>query len=158
MENKMITQNDFNEAKLLLDKIQEVTIKKNENLQLKNERLNIANTVLSNAGNILANAGNVYLESKRLDNENIKLNNDLANIVSDFKLKQSYLQAIFSERSKIIDKHFEAIDKGLRENNDMLVLQGLKAASDFVSTNPLDNFDTFKNVLMDKNAPLELDF
>lgn len=100
----------------------------------------------------------MYIESKRLDNENLRLKNELVSIVSDFKIKQGYLQAIFSERSKIIDKHFEIIDKGMRENNDVLILQGLKGASDLASTNPLDNFENFKNILLDNNAPLELDF
>ena len=88
----------------------------------------------------------------------MKLKNELAIIVSEFEIKRGYLQAVFAERSKIIDKHFEVINKGLRENNDDLVLQGLRGASEFVSTNPLHDFDTFKNILLDKNAPLELDF
>ncbi|TDO95601.1 hypothetical protein [Flavobacterium sp. 245] len=102
--------------------------------------------------------GNIYLESKRLDNENLKLKNELTTILSEFKLKQSIINNVFAERSQIIDKHFEIIDKGLKENNEKLILEGLKGVSDFVSKNPLENFDLFNKVLTDKNTPLELDF
>lgn len=151
MESNIINKENFEDAKSFLNQINEVATKNNENLQLANQRL-------QHATDLIDKAGNVYLESKRIDNENLKLKNELASIVSDFKMKQGYLQAIFAERTRIIDKHFEAIDKGLRENNDALVLQGLRGASEFVSTNPLDNFAAFKNILLDKNAPLELDF
>lgn len=151
MKKDIITKENFDNAKSLLAQVNDLASKNNENIRLKNQRM-------ENVTDLLNKAGNVYLESKRIDNDNLRLKNELISIVADFKLKQGYLQAIFLERSKIIDKHFEAIDKGLRENNDELVLQGLRSASDFVSTNPLDNFDNFRNVLLDKNAPLELDF
>lgn len=147
----MITKENFENTKSLLTQVNDLAAKSNEHLRLKNQRMQTTT-------DLLGKAGDVYLESKRIDNENLRLKNELVNIVADFKLKQGYLQAVFSERSKIIDKHFEAIDKGLRENNDELVLQGLRSASDFVSTNPLDDFDKFRNILLDKNAPLELDF
>lgn len=149
--NKIVTKENFEEAKSFLQQVSQLAAQSNENLQLKNER---SRQVV----NLVDKVSDVYLESKRLDNENLKLKGELATIVSDFKLKQGYLQAIFSERSRTIDKHFEAIDKGLRENNDALVLQGLQSVGSFVSTNPLDNFDTFRSILLDKNAPLDLDF
>ena len=147
----MITKENFDETQSFLKQVNELAEKNNESLRLRNQRT-------TDVKDLLNKAGDVFLESKRIDNDNLRLNNELVSIVSDFKLKQGYLQAIFSERSKIIDKHFEAIDKGLREGNDELVLQGLRSASAFVSTNPLDNFNNFKNALLDRNAPLELDF
>ena len=151
MENSIVTKENFENAKSFLNQINEFATKSNENISLTNQKLQSATEIIDKVGNI-------YLESKKIDNENLKLKNELALIVADFKIKQGYLQAIFAERSKIIDKHFEVIDKGLRENNDDLVLKGLRGASEFVSTNPLENFDTFRNILLDKNAPLELDF
>jgi hypothetical protein len=151
MENNIINKESFDNAKSFLNQVTELAKKSNENLQLTNQKL-------QNTTDLLNKAGNIYIESKRIDNDNLKLKNELATIVSDFKIKQGYLHAIFEERSRIIDKHFEVIDKGIRENNDDLILKGLRGASEFVSTNPLDNFDTFKNILLDKNTPLELDF
>ena len=151
MENNIINKENFDNAKSFLNQVTELATKSNENLQLTNQKL-------QNTSDLLNKAGNIYLESKKIDNDNLKLKNELVTIVSDFKIKQGYLQAIFDERSRIIDKHFEVIDKGIRENNDDLILKGLRGASEFVSTNPLDNFDNFKNILLDKNAPLELDF
>lgn len=151
MENNIITQENFENTKSFLIKINEFASKSNENLKLTNQKL-------QKTTDLIDKVGSIYIESKRIDNENLKLKNELATIVFDFKIKQGYLQAIFAERTSIIDKHFEVINKGLRENNDDLVLQGLRGASEFVSTNPLDNFENFKNILLDKNAPLELDF
>ena len=146
-----INENNFQEAKGFFNQITELTLINNENLNLQNQKLD-------KISNIVNNVGDIHLESKRISNDNLKLKNDLVKIVSDYKIKQGYLQAVFAERSKIIDKHFEIIDKGLKENNDDLILQGLRGASEFVSTNPLNNFENFKNILLDKNSPLELDF
>ena len=151
MENNIINQENFEQTKSFLNQVNNFALKSNENLQLTNQNI-------QNVSDLLNKAGDAFIESKKIDNENLKLKNELAVIVSDFKIKQGYLNAIFNERSRIIDKHFEIIDKGIRENNDELILRGLRGASEFVSTNPLDNFDAFKNILLDKNTPLELDF
>lgn len=151
MESNIINKENFEQTKSFLVQINDFATKRNENLHLYNQNL-------QNTTDLVNKVGDIFIESKRIDNENLKLKNELASIVSDFKIKQGYLQAIFNERSKIIDKHFEVIDKGILENNEELILSGLRGASEFVSTNPLDNFDNFKNILLDKNMPLELDF
>lgn len=142
---------EIHEVEILYDKIE----------QASDKYLQKAQTLSNNIQDIkgLANdVGNIYLESKRLDNENLRLKNELTSILSEFKLKQSIIINVFSERSRIIDKHFEIIDKGIKENNELLILEGLKGVSDFVSKNPLENFDLFNKALTDKNTPLELDF
>lgn len=144
MNSNLINKAKFESTKNFLSQVNEFAIRSNENIH--------------NTSDMIGKVGNIYIESKKLDNENLRLKNELVSIVSDFKIKQGYLQAIFSERSRIIDKHFEIINKGIRENNDDLILQGLKGASDFASTNPLDSFENFKNILLNNDAPLELDF
>lgn len=126
MENNIINKENFDNAKSFLNQVTELATKSNENLQLTNQKL-------QNTSDLLNKAGNIYLESKKIDNDNLKLKNELVTIVSDFKIKQGYLHAIFDERSRIIDKHFEVIDKGIRENNDELILKGLRGASEFGS-------------------------
>lgn len=130
----------------------------NSFLQNIKEVASINQQSIDSVNNGVMQLGNIYLESKRLDIRNAELNNELARIVSEFKLKQGVLNLIFSERGRIIDKHFEVIDNGLREGNDALILQGLKGASEFVMKNPLEDFDNFKKAILDKNTPLELDF
>lgn len=140
----IITKENFDETNILLENIKEIATKNNLNIASVNESI--------------LQLRNIHLESKRLDNENLMLKNELATIISNFKLKQGFLQMVFSERSKIIDKHFEVIDKGMRENNDELILAGLRGASEFVMKNPLEDFDNFKKKILDKDTPLELDF
>ncbi|MEE1898695.1 hypothetical protein V1389_10130 [Flavobacterium rakeshii] len=142
--DKIITREDFQEANFFLQNIKEVA--------------SINQQSIDSVNNGVMQIGNIYLESKRFDIRNAELNNELARIVSEFKLKQGVLNLIFSERGRIIDKHFEVIDKGLREGNDALILQGLRGASEFVMKNPLEDFDNFKKAILDKNTPLELDF
>jgi len=142
--SEIITKENFEDTNVLLQNIKEIAFRSNQNITSVND------SVLQ--------LGNIHLESKRLDNENLMLKNELATIVSDFKLKQGFLQMVFSERSKIIDKHFEVIDKGMREDNDELILRGLRGASEFVMKNPLEDFDNFKKMILDKDTPLELDF
>ena len=151
MSEGTITKKNFNDAKIFLDQVSLLASQTNENLQIRNQGIN-------NTFNLIDKAGQLFIDSKKIDHENAKLKVDLAKIVADFKLKQGYLQAVFSERSRVIDKHFEAIDQGLREGNDQLILQGLRSAGNFVSTNPLDNFANFSKVLLDNNLPLDLDF
>lgn len=151
MENNIISKENFDKTKLFLNQVAELATKSKENLQLQNQKI-------QNTTDLVNKVGDIFIESKRIDNENLKLKTDLATIVSDFKIKQGFLHFVFEERSRIIDKHFEVIDKGLRENNDELILKGLRGASEFVCTNPLENFDNFQKILLDKNAPLELDF
>lgn len=140
----IITKENFEETGQFLQNIKELATRNNESISLLNESV--------------FQLGNIHLESKRLDNENLKLKNELAEIVSNFKLKQGFLQMFFSERSRILDKHFEVIDKGMRENNDELILSGLRGASEFVIKNPLEDFENFKKIILDKSTPLELDF
>lgn len=152
MENtSLINQNKFEDAKLMFKQLTEFTEKNNENIRLQNNKI-------ENTQNLVSKVGEIYNESKRIDNENLQLKKELVEIVGNFKQNQSIIQNIFSERGRIIDKHFELIDKGMRENDDKMILEGLRAASQFVITNPLENFDDFKKALMDKNKPLELDF
>lgn len=142
--SEIITKENFEDTNVLLQNIKEIALRSNQNITSVND------SVLQ--------LGNIHLESKRLDNENLMLKNELATIVSDFKLKQGFLEMVFSERSKIIDKHFEVIDKGMREDNDELVLRGLRGASEFIMKNPLEDFENFKKMILDKDSPLELDF
>lgn len=151
MDNSSKNKENFDNAKSFITELKDFTSKNNEQIELFNQSI-------QKTSNILNEIGSIYIESKKIENDNFRLKNELASILSNFKLKQSYLEAVFSERSKIIDKHFEVIDKGLRENNDELIIQGLKGASQFVSTNPIDDFDDFNKILSDNNKPLELDF
>jgi hypothetical protein len=106
----------------------------------------------------LSNLGKIYNESKQLDNENLRIKGDIVKEARNFQRTQMVLEHIFSERRDVINKHFEAIDKGLREGNDQMILFGLKEVSNFVVTNPLGSFNDFKKLLNDKNETLMLDF
>lgn len=106
----------------------------------------------------IGSLGRIFVESKQLDNDNLRIKGDIINEARKFQQTQMVLENIFSERRDIINKHFETIDKGLREGNDELILSGLKMVGDFVTTNPLGSFNSFKKLLNDENETLMLDF
>lgn len=54
---------------------------------------------------------------------------------------------IFSERKDGIDKSFEIIDKGLKENDKELISQGLGALSQIVSSSPFSNLSELSKLL-----------
>lgn len=54
---------------------------------------------------------------------------------------------IFNERKQAIDKSFEIIDKGLKENNKDLISMGLGSLSQVVSSSPFSNLSELSNLL-----------
>lgn len=54
---------------------------------------------------------------------------------------------IFSERKRAIDKSFEIINKGLKENNQDLISMGLGSLSHVVSASPFSNLSELSKLL-----------
>jgi hypothetical protein len=75
----------------------------------------------------------------------------IENIRLKYDMYQRVFAAVFAERKSAIGKHFEVIDKGMRENNMQLILGGLKCLSDIVATSPFANLEQF-SAAFDNNA------
>lgn len=54
---------------------------------------------------------------------------------------------IFNERKQAIDKSFDIIDKGLKENDKELISLGLGSLSQIVSSSPFSNLSELSNLL-----------
>ena len=98
--------------------------------------------------------------------EHQKTNIDIATIdakkeflIAEMREKYSFYRdvfgKIFDQRSLAIDKFFEVIDKGLKENNNDLVSSGLKSLSDVVSKSPFGDLKELKS-LMESNQVIEI--
>jgi hypothetical protein len=61
-------------------------------------------------------------------------------ITEKYKLANAFLNKSFEERRMIIEKEFEVIDKGLKENNFELVNTGLLHITAIVKENPFKHF------------------
>ena len=80
------------------------------------------------------------VEIRRIDAmENVMI----TKIITDYDRFNKLLFATFAERSKTIEKHFEVIDKGIKDNDRDMILGGLKCLGDFVKDSPYGNFDRF---------------
>jgi hypothetical protein len=75
----------------------------------------------------------------------------IENIRLKYDMYQRVFGAVFAERKSAINKHFEVIDKGMRENNVQLIIGGLKCLSDIVATSPFANLEQF-SAAFDANA------
>lgn len=72
-----------------------------------------------------------------------------------FDLYYKVFGQIFSERKAAIDKSFEVIDKGLKENDKELISMGLGSLSQVVSSSPFNNLAELSK-LLNSNEVLEI--
>ena len=118
--------------------------------------MNNENELLANVpeGITAAQAVEVFTSLVDLAKEQIRANVEITrinamenvmitNIIHKYDLYHKLLAATFMERNKIIEKHFETIDKGINDNDHTLILGGLKSLADIVKDSPYGNFDRF---------------
>jgi hypothetical protein len=79
----------------------------------------------------------------------------LAEITRKYDFYEKLFAAVFSERKTAIDKYFEIIDKGIKENNNELVMAGLSNLSNVVASSPFANIGELKN-LIEANKMIEM--
>lgn len=96
------------------------------------------------------------------DIESIKAKRDveLARIVAGFKLCNDLLDKTFGERAGALDKHYQALDKGLESGNNELVIAALRGISGIVTTCPMESFQKTVDKMFStqRDDVLELDF
>jgi len=97
-------------------------------------------------------------ESKRIDNERDKLHGVLQLKAKRMIQEQYALEQIFGLRWAALDQQTKVIDEGLRTGNDQLILTGLQEMTNVITTNPLADFDAFRQALGNNDDVLELDF
>lgn len=79
----------------------------------------------------------------------------LLNIKEKYALYHKVFDRIFEERQQSIDKFFEVIDKGIRDNDKDLLSSGLYSLSKLVSTSPFANINDLRQS-MDGNKIIEI--
>ncbi|GMO34239.1 MAG: hypothetical protein Ta2B_14750 [Termitinemataceae bacterium] len=116
-----------------------------------------ANVSREDAISVFSKLADFAIESQRNKTERRRIDAMermmIEQITTDYKKFHATLTATFAERSKVIEKQFEVIDKGMRENNDILILGGLKCLSDVVKNSPFANFATFREAFDQGTLP-----
>ena len=77
----------------------------------------------------------------------------ITEIIERYKFAHALLNKTFEDRRMIIEKHFEAIDKGLEENNFQLVEAGMQHVTAIVKDNPFKLFQ--ETTLAERHRMLE---
>ena len=67
----------------------------------------------------------------------------ITEITRKYDLYHKLLAHTFAERAAVIKKHFEAIDKGIKDNDRDLILGGLQSLASFVKESPFANIEQF---------------
>ena len=91
-------------------------------------------------------------EIKRLDNAKEVL---LAEIEKRYDIYYRIFATVFSERRQAIDKFFEIIDKGIKENDRELISVGLSNLSNVVASSPFSNIGELTK-LIESGATIDL--
>lgn len=91
-------------------------------------------------------------EIKRLDNAKEVL---LAEIEKKYDLYYRIFATVFLERRQVIDKCFEIIDKGIKENDREYISVGLSNLSNLVASSPFSNIGELTK-LIESGAQIDL--
>jgi len=68
----------------------------------------------------------------------------ITEITRKYDFYENLFKMVFDERKTAINKFFEVIDKGIKENNNELVLSGLSNLSNVVASSPFANISELK--------------
>lgn len=105
---------------------------------------------------------NALLQNSQMSKElkALKLVNEarMNELAQRYSLMRDLLTTIYGERQKGLMSHYDALDRALQENDREVILQSLRGISSIISTNPLESFQKFSNIMEDDNQTLELDF
>lgn len=91
-------------------------------------------------------------EIKKLD---VTQNVMLTEIDKKYELYHKIFNSIFSERRETIDKYFEIIDLGIKQNNNELINAGLTNLCNVVSSSPFSNLSELGK-LIESGKTIEL--
>lgn len=72
-----------------------------------------------------------------------------------YELYNKVFTTIFKERSESINKTFDIIDRGIKENDKDLISMGLNGLSTIVSSSPFSNLNELSN-LLESGGKIEL--
>lgn len=117
---------------------------------------------LRRLGDFGKQVGDIYIESKRI-NSNIKALRIQTNTVvtmhaQNIAAAQDLVTRVFAERAVGLKKHYDVLDKALKEDDRELIIASLQGITSIIVANPVDQIARFVGMLESKDTPLVLDF
>ena len=103
-----------------------------------------------------------YLENKRLNAQIDQMNQQneitLRKVAEKYATQRLLIERVFGERAFALQAQYEALRKGLDNNDANIILPALKSISDVISQNPVEQIAAYTRALESSDDLLKLDF
>ena len=103
-----------------------------------------------------------YMENKRLNAQIDQMNQQnqitLRKIAEKYATQRLLIERVFGERAFALQAQYEALRKGLDNNDANIILPALKSISDVISQNPVEQIAAYTRALESSDDLLKLDF
>ncbi len=113
----------------------------NEIMIKEEDKSKSAREILSDFTSIVNSYSNVFIEKERTAQIKVACENQkdmrLAEIMAEVHVNCYLISETFKDRRASINKSFEIIDKGLKENNIEYIKEGLNAVTKVVNSDPV---------------------
>ena len=130
-------------------------------MSIKNKIVGVANFV-SEHNQEFKEYASFYMENKRLNAQIDQMNQQneitLRKIAEKYATQRLLIERVFGERAFALQAQYEALRKGLDNNDANIILPALKSISDVISQNPVEQIAAYTRALESSDDLLKLDF
>lgn len=130
-------------------------------MSIKNKIAGVANFV-SEHNQEFKEYASFYLENKRLNAQIDQMNQQnqitLRKIAEKYATQRLLIERVFGERAFALQAQYEALRKGLDNNDANIILPALKSISDVISQNPVEQIAAYTRALESSDDLMKLDF
>jgi hypothetical protein len=117
------------------------------------EFLKQSSGTMSQASNMLKQATEFLQSARDIRKIDVMEKTIITEITKKYDTYRNVFGTLFAQRDRAIDKYFEVIDKGMRENDNQLIIAGLQKLSDTVKASPFADFKSFKESFNNGTLP-----
>lgn len=130
-------------------------------MSIKNKIAGVANFV-SEHNQEFKEYASFYMENKRLNAQIDQMNQQnqitLRKIAEKYATQRLLIERVFGERAFALQAQYEALRKGLDNNDANIILPALKSISDVISQNPVEQIAAYTRALESSDDLMKLDF
>ena len=130
-------------------------------MSIKNKIAGVANLV-SEHNQEFKEYASFYLENKRLNAQIDQMNQQneitLRKVAEKYATQRLLIERVFGERAFALQAQYEALRKGLDNNDANIILPALKSISDVISQNPVEQIAAYTRALESSDDLMKLDF
>jgi len=130
-------------------------------MDIKKQGLTVLKGAMEHQKEIMQYA-DFYLKNKELNHQIdiVNKNNEvrLKLIAEKYETQRLLIERVFGERAFALRSQYEALHKGLENNDANIILPALKAISDTIANNPLEKLAAYTRSIESDDEIMKLDF